>query len=60
MSTNIEWTEETWNPIRARNKETDGDMLLYDSHKGGDPSEWPEDLRVREMPQQFLNQQKGE
>jgi protein gp37 len=27
-----------------------GDTLLYDDRKGGDPSEWPADLRVREFP----------
>ena len=28
----------------------DGSILLFDP-KGGDPAEWPEDLRVREMPE---------
>ena len=28
-----------------------GGRLILNSSKGGDPSEWPEDLRVREMPQ---------
>jgi protein gp37 len=28
-----------------------GTLLDLRSRKGGDPSEWPEDLRVREMPQ---------
>lgn len=26
--------------------------VLLDDPKGGDPAEWPADLRVREMPQQ--------
>jgi protein gp37 len=26
--------------------------ILWDDSKGGDPSEWPEDLRVREFPKQ--------
>ena len=34
-ATNIEWTA-GWLHLRDR--------------KGGDPSEWPEDLRVREFP----------
>lgn len=31
----IEWTDAVWNPTHR---------------KGGDPSEWPADLRVREFP----------
>jgi len=27
-----------------------GVRLLFDDNKGGDPEEWPEDLRVREYP----------
>lgn len=34
--TKIEWADATWNPLAHP--------------KGGDPSEWPEDLRVREWP----------
>lgn len=35
-----------------RHGEYDPDPIAFDlrSRKGGDPSEWPEDLRVREMP----------
>jgi len=29
----------------------DGDTFRMDDPKGGDPSEWPEDLRVREFPE---------
>ncbi len=34
--TGIQWTEATWNPIVGCSI--------------GDPTEWPEDLRVREWP----------
>ena len=33
------------NPLRL-----DGDHVPFHSRKGADPAEWPEDLRVREMP----------
>jgi len=42
--TSIEWTEYSWNPIRARRKH-DGHTL-----KAGNMAEWPEDLRVRQLP----------
>jgi hypothetical protein len=31
--------------------ESDGQRIMLTSSKGGDPAEWPEDLRVREFPQ---------
>lgn len=84
----IEWTDASWNPIRARNTRTgkvgwareivqqcrnadvscfvkqlganafdsartargESETLSLTNPKGGDPAEWPEDLRVREMP----------
>lgn len=33
-----------------RGTETDGHAIHLKDRKGGDPSEWPEDLRVRQMP----------
>lgn len=37
----------------SNNRETEDaiDASPFDDSKGGDPSEWPEDLRVREMPE---------
>lgn len=36
---------------QIHHRSTDGRLYLkLKDHKGGDPSEWPEDLRVREMP----------
>jgi hypothetical protein len=35
----IEWTDKTLTTLRLRD------------HKGGDPSEWPADLRVRQWPE---------
>lgn len=49
MSTGIEWTEETWNPIRAsyRTEDEVGEVLRTGWHC---ERVWPEDLRVREWP----------
>lgn len=57
MPTTIEWTDETWNPIRG----CSGVPVFYKqggsanrcSHdaKGGHFECFPEDLRVREFPQ---------
>jgi protein gp37 len=40
-------------PIRPPDGSPDdnGDIITLRSKKGGDPSEWPEDLRVREFPE---------
>jgi len=55
--TGIEWTGRTWNPVRGCSLVSPGctncyamkEWVLNDA-KGGDPSQWPEELRVREMP----------
>lgn len=39
-----------WNETEAQALGKEPRPRLRDSHGGGDPSEWPEDLRVREMP----------
>lgn len=62
----IEWTDASWTPIRARNRASgkigwhceqlganpisDGYPLHLKDRKGGDPAEWPERLRIRQMP----------
>lgn len=48
--TGIAWTEKTWNPFQGCHKVSPGCLLPMKHHKGGKPSEWPQDLRVREMP----------
>lgn len=90
MATNIQWTDETWNPVTGCTKVSQGCKNCYaerdfprayaktgrkftdimghadrrgEGHgddrmlrlylrdrKGGDMSEWPDDLRVREWP----------
>ena len=58
MTTTIEWTEETWNPVTGCTKVSEGcrNPILnaatarINDAKGGDPSEWPADLRVRGFP----------
>lgn len=37
-------------PRDPRNVDMDRDRVRLDSKKGGDPAEWPEDLRVRQWP----------
>lgn len=59
-SSGIQWTHHTFNPWRGCTHVSPGctncyaeqltaPVLLRHSH-GGDPDEWPEDLRVREFP----------
>lgn len=37
-----------------RHGEYDPDPIVLDDRKGGDPSEWPEDLRVRQWPREVM------
>lgn len=60
--TKIEWADASWSPVRARMNGHTGhycEMVspgcanCYSSanhQKGGEPEEWPIDLRVREFP----------
>jgi protein gp37 len=46
-----EWPEGTSFGNRTGNVAFNGRQVLLKDKKGGDPAEWPSDLRVREMPQ---------
>lgn len=52
--TKIEWTNHTFNPWWGCTKVHSGCAHCYaestDARWGGDPQEWPADLRIREMP----------
>ena len=63
MSTQIQWTDETWARSIVRQCQS-ADVAVFvkqlgaapiatvlRDRKGGDPSEWPEDLRVRQFPE---------
>jgi len=45
-----EWPEGTCFGNRTGRRELNGRVALLASRKGSDPAEWPEDLRVRELP----------
>jgi protein gp37 len=47
----FEWPEpEGWDPRDGQPQVDAKVRLRFSDRKGGDPAEWPEDLRVREMP----------
>lgn len=47
-----EWPKGTHfgNPLHKTRKDLGGRLALLRNRKGGDPAEWPDDLRVREYP----------
>lgn len=46
----VDYTTGAGSRIRMAAVEVEVDDLGYRDHKGGDPAEWPADLRVRELP----------
>lgn len=51
ITSGISGPGEHWpTPVNIRNQEDDRFRVHLQDHKGGDMSEWPEDIRVREYP----------
>ena len=48
-TTAIQWAHHTFNPWRGTYDPARAVLIKHS--KGGDPAEWPEDLRVREFPE---------
>lgn len=56
----IQWTDTTWNPVRGCSRISEGcrnckrlvPFLGLRDVKGGDITEWPADIRVRQTPRE--------